>query len=175
MSSKSWVNLIWIAALLLGAAFTALPTAAVSADSGAVVSAATLEKLDKAHLAQVKELAYQKELLQYAKDRLEIVVKLQDGFKKTDPAYNTLQWYINSVNTRIANAEAAIQKTDKLLKEHKGFEIAGYGFQVYISKITDLTVAEATIKSATEQVALSGTNLRRSMRLIKAAIKEFKE
>lgn len=175
MTRKSIFNLVWIAALAFGMIFTALPTGVVSADSGSTVSAAKLDQLSKSYLAQVKELAYQKDLLTYAKERLEIVKDLQGNFKKTDAAYDTLQWYLNVLTTRIANAETAIQSANQLISEHKGFETSGYGFQVRISKVTDLTVAEATLKSATEQVALSGKNLRRAMRLIKSAIQEFGE
>lgn len=175
MKHKSIVNLIWIAALVVGLAFTALPSAVVSADSGATVSAAKLRELSKAYVAQVKELAYQEELLAYAKDRLEIVQDLQGNYKKNDAAYNTLQWYLNVLNTRIANAEAAIHSANKYITEHQGFETSGYGFKVTISKVTNLTVAESSIKLATEQVALSGKNLRRAMRLINSAVKEFGE
>ncbi len=173
MSRKPLFNLAWIAALLLGLVFSALPTGIVSADSGSTVSAAKLAQLEKSYLTQVKELAYQKELLAYAKERLETVLKIQESYDKTEDAYNTLQWNINHLNTYIATAEAAIAKADKLLKDHKGFEIQGSGFQVSISKVTDASAAEATIKSATEQVSLSGTNLRRAMRVMKKLIKEY--
>ena len=43
--------------------------------------------------------------------------------------------------TYIATAEAAIGKADKLLKDHKGFEIEGSGFKVRISKVTDGSAA----------------------------------
>jgi len=173
MSRKSMINIAWIAALLLGLVFSALPTGIVSADSGSTVSAAKLAQLDKAYQTQVKELAYQKDLLEYAKDRLEVVLDIQSGYNKSDAAYNTLQWNINHLNTYIATAESAIAKADKLLKDHKGFEIQGSGLKVSISKVTDGTAAEATIKSATEQVSLSGTNLRRAMRVMKKLIKEY--
>lgn len=173
MPRKNVFNLVWIAALLLGLAFSVFPSGAVSADSGSTVSAAKLAQLDKAYLTQVKELAYQKELLGYAKDRLAIVLALQAKYKTTDAAYNTLQWNINHLNTYIATAETAIGKADKLLINHKGFEIEGSGFKVRISKITDLSAAEAAIKSATEQVSLSGSNLRRAMRVMKKLIKEY--
>lgn len=173
MSRKPLINLTWIAALLLGLLFGALPTGFVSAASGSTVSAAKQAQLDKAFITQVKELAYQKELLAYAKDRLEVVLDIQSGYNKADAAYNTLQWNINHLNTYIATAEAAIGKADKLLKDHKGFEIEGSGFKVRISKVTDGSAAEATIKAATEQVSLSGTNLRRAMRVMKKLIKEY--
>ncbi len=175
MPRKSILSFIGIAALLVGLIFSALPAGVVSADSGSTVSAAKLDQLSKSYLAQVKELAYQKELLAYAKDRLKIVQDLQGNFKKTDAAYDTLQWYLNVLTTRIANAETAIQSANQLINEHKGFEVSGSGFQVRISKVTDLKVAEATLKSASEQAALSGKNLRRAMRLIKSAIAEFEE
>ncbi|GAP15915.1 hypothetical protein LARV_03710 [Longilinea arvoryzae] len=175
MPRKSYFNLIFIAALLLGLAFSVLPSGVVSADGGTTVSAAKLGQLNKAYIAQVKELAYQKELLAYARERLTIVEDLQGDFKPTDAAYNTLQWYLNALNTRITNADAAVQSADQLLSDHKGFEVSGYGFKVSISKVTDLKVTEATLKSATEQVALSGKNLRRAMRLIDSAIEKFAE
>lgn len=173
MPRKTVFNFVWIAALLLGLVFSVIPSGAVSADSGSAVSTAKFDQLDKAYLAQVKQLAYQKELLQYAKDRLAIVLKLQAGNKETDAAFNTLQWNINHLNNYIATAETAIGKADKLLKDHKGFEIQGSGFKVSISKITNLSTAESTIKSATEQVSLSGSNLRRAMRVMKKLIKEY--
>lgn len=175
MPRKSVLSFIGIAVLLVGLVFSALPTGVVSADSGSTVSAAKLEQLSKAYLAQVKEYDYQKELLGYARERLEIVKGLQENYKETDAAYSTLQWYLNVLNTRIDNAEVALESAGHLIVEHPGFKTTGYGYQVRISEVTDLTKAEATIKSASEQVALSGKNLRRAMRLIKSAIKEFEE
>lgn len=175
MPRKSALSFIGIAVLLVSLVFSTLPTSVVSADSSTTVSAAKLEQLSKDYLAQVKEFDYQKELLGYARQRLEIVKDLQDDYKITDAAYSTLQWYLNVLTTRIDNAEGALKSAGHLIVEHPGFETTGSGYRVRVSKVTDLTKAEATIKSATEQVALSGKNLRRAIRLVKSAIQEFEE
>lgn len=165
MSRKPFFNLIWIAILLFGLVFTAVPSRAVSAASGP----AKLDQLDKIFSTQVKELAYQRDLLNAVMGKLDEVKDLQGGYQKTDFAYNSIQWNMNHALRDIAAAKDALAQADKLLATHRGYEFSGSG----LTSISNKNLAEVNIQALAGQVAASGTNLRRAMRVLKMLIQDY--
>jgi len=165
MSRKPVFNLIWTAILLLNLVFMSVPYSAVSAASGPT----KLDQLDKLFSAQVKELAYQKELLNSVLARLDEVKDIQGGYQRTDFAFNSIQWKLNHAMRDIAAAKDAIAQADKLLATHRGYEFSGSG----LTSISNKHLAELSINALAGQVAASGTSLRRAMRVLKMLIKDY--
>jgi len=165
MSRKPVFKRIWSALLLLSLVLMVRPTGAVSA----AASPTKLDQLDKIFSAQVKELAYQKDLLNSVLARLDEVKDIQGGYQKTDFAFNSIQWNMNHAMRDIAAAKDAITQADKLLATHRGYEFSGSG----LTSISNKYVAEVSINALAGQVAASGTNLRRAMRVLKMLIKDY--
>ncbi len=165
MSRKPVFNRIWSALFLLSLVFMALPSRTVSAASGP----AKLDQLDKIFSAQVKELAYQKDLLNSVLTRLDEVKDIQGGYKKTDFSYNSIQWNMNHALWDIAAAKDAIAQADKLLGTHRGYEFSGSG----LTSISNKYVAEVSINALASQVSASGTNLRRAMRILNMLVQDY--
>jgi hypothetical protein len=165
MSRKPAFTLIWIAILLFGLVFTAVPSRAVSAASGPT----KLDQLDKIFSTQVKELAYQKDLLNAVLARLDEVKDIQGGYQKTDFAYNSIQWKLNHAQWDIATARDALAQADKLLASHRGYEFSSSG----LTSISNKNLAELSINALAGQVAASGTSLRRAMRVLKSLIEDY--
>lgn len=165
MSREPVFKRIWSALLLLSLVLMVLPSGAVSAAS----VPSKLDQLDKIFSAQVKELSYQKDLLNSVLARLDEVKDIQAGYEKTDFSYNSIQWNMNHALRDIAAARDAIAQADKLLGTHRGYEFSGSG----LTGISNKYVAEASINALASQVAASGTNLRRAMRTLKMLIQDY--